>query len=118
MESKEKVIKLSSNDDYHAGEILRKLLHDHRITNVEASKILGISKETVSRIMGRKTFDVWYILLICRSLQVSPLIFFPGWESGSDKEIESLRDEINLLKKLNSTLEENNLLLKEKINGE
>ncbi len=95
------------NSTLHHGEIFKKILKDRGLTDIEISKILGISRQSVNELYKRGTIKRSRLLEICGLLKIDI--------SNFGEVVDMPQTEIVLLKELVEIQREQIKLLKEKI---
>ncbi len=79
--------------------IIRKYLADNNISQIELAAKLGISNTSLNRSLNSDDLKISLFIKICQALKVPASKFFDGSEIYSNEEIESLKQDIELLKK-------------------
>jgi transcriptional regulator with XRE-family HTH domain len=93
-------------DEIHIGKQIKAVVEERGFSITEFAKRINKSRENAYSIFSRKTIDTGLLLKISKVLEYD---FFKQFSSDANSQmelIESLKNEINLLKELNNLLRE------------
>jgi len=89
----------------HIGKQVEEVLNKKGFTVAEFARRINKSRENVYSIFKRKTMDTGLLQTISSVLEYDFFLLYSG-KSNSDEEIDRLKEEIRLLRELNSLLKE------------